>query len=884
MKETAFRVEEAWSIKEERVLATLRTSLDGLSESEAALRLEQHGANMFRKREKKSPFTIFLDQFASPLIFILIGAGVVTFFLEEWVEVVVIGLAVFVNAVLGFYREYHAENTLEKLTTYIKDRSRVVRAGREMEVDSETLVPGDVIKLAYGTRVPADARIIQHNSVRIDEAVLTGESVPVHKEVTELSVVSGIADRKNMVHAGTLVVEGFATAVVVTTGDDTEIGKIAGLVSGTTRAITPIQKGLNRLAWIIFAVVIVLVVGIFALGLSRGEPFFAMLILSAAVSVGAVPEALPIALTVILSIGAERIAKKNGITRTLAAAETLGSATLIMTDKTGTLTQADMELVGTYTKTELTEGVHSRISEGKAEHRSLIELALHNVDALVENPDADMADWTFKGKPFEVNIIKAARTFGLDINRFAHTAAPLVLPFNSTNKFSVALSGEQYVVMGAPDILLARSDVAQDEAEKIEAWVATASASGSRLIALATIKKDRAVKTAHDVQHLSFVGILAFHDPIRPEVPEAIRHIESLGVRVVMITGDLKGTALSVARELGWTVSEDSILTGAEIRELSDQELAGVVSRMRIFARVTPEDKLRVGVAYRSLGEVVAMTGDGVNDAPALKAMDIGVALGSGSDVAKSAADLVLLDDNFQTVTASITEGRRILVNIRKTFVYLMSNSLDEVFVVGGSLLIGLPLPLTALQIIWVNLFTGSLPTLAFAYDENFDHGSAGKHDLRSIFSREVNGMIFVVGILSSVLLFVLYYGLLRYGVDLAVARSVFFVCFASYILAVAFSFRSLHRPLFTYPIFSNRKLNSSIVIATAILIATMTIPQLRNLFDLAPMPLVWLWFVAGWLVLNILIVEIAKWFFHRKMLRRTTGSTVSSQMHSVKK
>lgn len=862
------------------MLESLRTSKEGISESEAAARLQTHGPNMFRKREKKSPVSIFLDQFASPLIFILIGAGIVTFFLQEWVEVVVIGLAVGVNAVLGFYREYHAENTLEKLTTYIKDRSRVIRGGREMEVDSETLVPGDVIKLAYGTRVPADARLLQYNSVRIDEAVLTGESVPVHKEIGMLSIVSGIGDRKNMVHAGTLVVEGFATAVIVATGDDTEIGKIAGLVSGTTRAITPIQKGLNKLAWIIFAVVIVLVVGIFALGISRGEPFFEMLILAAAVSVGAVPEALPIALTVILSIGAERIAKKKGITRTLAAAETLGSATLIMTDKTGTLTQADMELTGTYTLAELTSGTH----EHKAEHRSLIELALHNVDALVENPDAAVSAWTFKGKPFEVNIVKAARAAGLDIGRFAVTAAPLVIPFNSTNKFSVSLSGEHHVVMGAPDILLARSEMPKDQIEKVEAWVAAASANGSRLIALATIGKNHSVMHPDDVKHLSFVGVLAFHDPIRLEVPEAIRHIESLGVRVVMITGDLKGTALSVAREIGWTVSDDAILTGAEIRELSDQELRDVVSRMRIFARVTPEDKLRVGMAYRSLGEVVAMTGDGVNDAPALKAMDIGVALGSGSDVAKSAADLVLLDDNFQTVTAAITEGRRILVNIRKTFVYLMANSLDEVFVVGGSLLVGLPLPLTALQIIWVNLFTGSLPTLAFAYDENFDHGSSGKHDLRSIFSREVNGMIFGVGIVSSALLFVLYYGLIHYGVDLAVARSVFFVCFASYILAVAFSFRSLHRPLFTYPIFSNKKLNSSILIATVILIATMTIPQLRDLFDLAPMPLLWLWFVAGWLVLNIVLVEVAKWFFHRKIVRRTAGDVAPAQMHSVKK
>ncbi len=859
------RSTDSWALSETELFTELQTTANGITEAEAGERLKTEGRNTIAGHEKKGPISLFFAQFASPLIFILIGAGIITILLKEWVETVVIILAVLLNAVLGFLREYHAENTLARLSTYIKDRSRVIRDGREEEIDSELIVPGDILKLSYGTRVPADARVISVNGVRLDEAILTGESIPIEKTIDPLPVGTLVSERKNMVHAGTLVVDGFATAVVVSTGEKTEIGKIAGLVIGIDRAPTPVQKGLGTLSWIIFAVVIVIVIGLFVLGVSRGEPVFEMLVLAAAVSVGAVPEGLPIALTVILSIGAERIAKRKGITRTLAAAETLGSTTLILTDKTGTLTMAQMELVGAYSAEDLTAGTPAHPHKTGPKKSPLIELALHNVDVLVENPDAPLSDWTFKGRPFEVNIVKNAREAGMDITSITERSLPLVLPFNSTNKFSVAETKEEYVIMGAPDVLLKRAEISKDEYLKIETWLMTASVDGDRLIALATLPKSKKVSGADDIENVEFLGVLAFHDPIRIEVPEAIKKIEALGVRVVMITGDLKGTAISVAKAIGWEVAEDQALSGDELRMLKDDELLSMLPRMRVFARVTPEDKLRVGMLYRKSGEVVAMTGDGVNDSPALKAMDIGVALGSGSDVAKSAADLVLLNDDFLTISAAILEGRRILVNIRKTLVYQMANSLDEVIVVGGALLCGLPLPLTALQIIWVNLFTGSLPALSYAYDENFEHDTGGKRGRTSIFSTAVKGQIFGIGILSSVLLFLVYYGLVQYGVPLPVARSVFFVCFGSYISFVAFSFRSLRKPIYTYPVFSNKRLNISILISLIVLTATMTIPALRNLFELAPLPPVWLWFVAGWVIVNVLIVEVAKVFFGNK-------------------
>ncbi|MEK6848834.1 MAG: HAD-IC family P-type ATPase, partial [Nanoarchaeota archaeon] len=389
------------------------------------------------------------------------------------------------------------------------------------------------------------------------------------------------------------------------------------------------------------------------------------------------------------------------------------------------------------------------------------------------------------------------------------------------------------------------------------------------LIGIATISKKHSKSfSIKDTDGLDFLGMFVFYDPIRTEVPAAIKNIESHGIKMVLVTGDLAGTALSVVKSLDWEAREDEILTGNDLKSFSDKELLVLIPKIKIFARVTPEDKLRIGRLYQSLGEVVAMTGDGVNDAPALKAMDIGISLGSGSDVAKSAADMILLDDNFQTISMAIDEGRRILSNIRKSFTYLMSNSFDEVFVIGGSLLLGLPLPISALQIIWVNLFTGSLPALAFAFDEDMDKERRKGKGIKSahlIFSTSVKVFIFGVGMLSSLLLFVLYYVLLKIGLDLELIRSIFFVCFSSYILVIAFSFRSLHHPLFSYSIFSNRKLNISIVIALAILIITMTVPMIRNIFELQALPWKWVPFIIFWLVFNVLLIEGAKYLLHNK-------------------
>ena len=861
--EERITIQKPWFFSSEEVLNKLNTSIKGLSEEEAKARFEKFGANIFRKKRVLSIPKLALKQIMSPLVFILIGAAILTGILQEYMNTLVIIAAILINTGLGLYREYQAENTLEKLETYIKDRSRVVRNGNEQEIESSLLVPGDIIKLSYGSRIPADARLISVNNTKVDEAILTGESVPEEKKSGVIKESAIMADRVNMVYAGTLVVEGFATAVIVETGNKTEIGKIAEIVSKTERVPTPIQKGVSQLSWYIFILVIFIVLAIFILGIFRGEPVLQMMILSAAVAVGAVPEALPIALTVILSIGAERVASKKGIIRKLAAAETLGSVTLVMTDKTGTLTKADMQLTGIHTfdmlkKESYSESNINRLSENQKE---ILELALHNINIIIQNPNDSKKDWRFIGNPFEVNIAKASVLHDVSLKRIVMGESFLHLPFNSSNKFSVSKKNDHYIIMGAPDILLKKSNVDKTTYLKIFSWIQDASINGERLIAVGILDiKNIKNINAESVKDIKFEGILSFFDPIREEIPLAIQNIETHGVKVIIITGDLKGTAISVAKSLGWSVADDEVLVGEDIQLMTDEQLLEIIPKIKIFARITPKDKLRIGNIYRSLGEIVAMTGDGVNDAPALKSMDIGISLGSGSDVAQSAADLVLLDDNFHTISMAIDEGRRILSNIRKTFIYLMSNALDEVFVIGGSLILNIALPLTALQIIWVNLFTGSLPALAFAYDENLDKGKGKKTSKKELLTTEVKVLSFGLGAVTSILIFLLYYALLHWGVEIKIARSVFFVCFSIYVLVVSFSFRSLYKPIFSYNPFSNKKLNIAIIVGIGLLIATMSIPFMRNLFDIAPMPFSWMWLVIAWVIFNVILVEITKW------------------------
>ena len=866
-----------WSDTTEHVLRTLEsTPKDGLASAEAKQRLQDFGQNIFETTQSKGPLSIFINQFVSPLIIILCVAAALTATLQEWLDTIVIAFAVIVNAVMGFIQEYKAEQAISDLRSYITHRTRIIRDGEEIEVDPKYIVPGDILHLTSGARITADARIIKEINFTVDESILTGESLPVEKTTESLSETTLLADRTNLVHAGTLCINGSAYALVTATGFETEIGKLARLVDETQSEKTPLQQAMEKLTWVIIVVTTVLVVGVFAIGVLNNIPTYEMLLLSVAVLVGSVPEALPIGLTAILAVGVERIAKRKGVIRNLTASETLGSTSIIITDKTGTLTQADMQLkdIDTYdqlTAADFTPADHSE--DFNQLQKEFLTLARCACDVVVENPEDNPENWVIRGDDLEGNIVRAAGKYGIVQTAADRSDIQIRIPFNSIDKFSVTRIPTTYlpdhlnqfedphVVLGAPEVLIARSYVSAEEKAKLTAAINEHSRYGRRVlgVGLLTPHIDPQSITTKHVKDLTFLGALSFYDPSRPEVQEALNRIHSYGTRVVMATGDLPGTALAVANDLGWNVTEANVLTGQQLSQLTDDELRLLLDKIHIYARVSPKDKLRITHLFQARNEIVAMTGDGVNDAPSLKAANIGIAVGSGTDVAKGVADLILMDNNFQTIVAAIEEGRQILSNIKKLFVYLMSNALDELILVGGAIIMGVTLPLTAVQIIWVNLLTGSLPAIAFA----FDRQRMKETDItsRTMFDKRVIFLTTAVGIVISLLLFGLYLILLEVGVSVELARTILFACFGSYTLFISFSFLDLSRPIYQYSLIENKLLLFGIGVGTSLLLVTIYTPFFQRMFETTHLPFIWTLFVAAWIISNIILIEIFKWF-----------------------
>lgn len=872
-----------WSDTTEEICEKLTSnSKTGLSSTEAERRLNLYGANVFKSDQSRSWTRILWGQFTSPLIIMLIVAVGITAALGEWIDTAIIAFAVIVNAILGFIQEFKAEQAIAHLQSYITERTRVIRDDKEIEVNAKFLVPGDIIHISNGSRITADARILKEIEFTADEAILTGESLPVAKDAEVLGETTGLPDRINMLFAGTLGVDGSTYAIVTATGHDTEIGKLAQLVSETNRDATPLQRALHQLTWAIIVVTSIAVLGLFLIGLSNGQSFYEMLIISIAVLVGSVPEALPIGLTAILAIGVERIAKKKGIMRSLTAAETLGSTTLIITDKTGTLTEANMRLVDIDTTDILSEpNFTPQNSETFSQQQTdILTLALCASDVSIENPEDPIESWKLIGSDLERNIVTAAAKSGVTQTNAERTDIAIRIPFSSKHKFSVTRIPTRYlpehlseyedphVVMGAPDILIDRSHHDEETKQKLKLAVEAHSVAGRRVlgIGLLTPHTNTESITIDHVHNMTFIGILSFVDPVRKEVPAALKRINEYGTRVIMATGDLPGTALAIAKELGWKVTEQNVLTGTDLKQLTDDELLKLLDKVHIFARVTPSDKLRITKLHQQLGQVVAMTGDGVNDSPSLKAANIGIAVGSGSDVAKSVADLILLDDNFGTIVATIEEGKQILSNIKKMFVYLMSNALDELILIGGAILVGVTMPLSAIQIIWVNLFTGSLPAIAFAFDRQLMKETEASS--REFFDRRVVFLTIFIGVIVSLLLFCLYIILLGAGVEVTLAQSVLFMCFGTYTLFISLSFRDLSRPIWKYPLFSNHLLWTGIGVGMLLMFATFYIPWLADLFAVTPLSLPWLGFVGLWIIGNIAVVEAAKWFANTFLMK----------------
>lgn len=852
-----------WALPAADVLTALSATAAGLTSAEAGNRLREHGSNELPTQGRLGWLRILLSQFRSPILLILLVAGVVTLLLREWSDSAVILGAVIVNACLGLYQEAKAENTLALLTTYVKDRARVFRDGGEHVIEARALVLGDVISLTQGDRVPADVRLLSATDLQVDESILTGESLPVEKGTSPVAEEAALGDRTSAAYSGTTVVQGYATAVVVGTGVQTELGRIATLVASAKHEQTPLQKALLHFTYRATIVLGVLTFALFLYGIYTGRSPLEMFLISVATAVAAVPEGLPIALTVILAIGVERLAKKKGVVRKLLAAETLGSTTVVMTDKTGTLTEAKMEL----------ESVLP-FSKDRTE-ADLLEFAVSHSDVLIENPDEDPTAWQLTGRPVEVALARGSAKFGVHVPT-VRSGVEVVerLPFNSSNKYaaSIVRRGEEvFVVMfGAPEALLALCNPDPELTKFAVGRVDELAYGGARVlgVAMQRLGSDHGALAVHMAEKKAeFLGLITFRDPIRATVKDAIARVGAAGVRVLIVTGDHAGTALTVAEAVGIpTGGEGAVLTGPEIQAMTDEELRVRLANVRVIARSTPEHKLRIARAFKALGEVVAMTGDGVNDAPALRESDIGIAVGSGSDVAKSSADLVILDDNFETIVAAIEEGRNVLQNVRKVIAYTLSNAFDGLLLIGGSLALGIPLPLSTLQILWVNLFTDSFPAMALAFEEN--RGDVGRGPVRihkNLFDAELKFLVLVVGFITSALLFGLYVTLLRLDFDPTYVRTFIFASFGVYTLFSVFAIRSLRASIFSYPLLSNRYMIGGTGIGFMMMIAVVYLPPLQRIFDTVPLSLPWVVAVIAVGLVSVSLIEFGKWVYRPK-------------------
>ena len=739
-----------WHLSADEVAEALGSDLrGGLTTAEAGLRIKGSGPNELREKKGRGPLAIFLEQFKGLIIWVLIAAALVSGFLKEWVDALAILAIIILNAVLGLIQEYRAERSLAALKGLSAPAAKVVRDAAPALVPARELVPGDLIELEAGDHVPADSRVVWHTpNFAVQEGSLTGESSPVNKTALVLpEEETPLADRANVVYLGTSVVSGKARAVVVETGMQTELGRIAGLIQGITKESTPLQRKLEQFGkWIIY-LCFVLVALVFVIGVFRGGELLDMFLTAVSLAVAAIPEGLPAVVTIALALGVQRMVRRHVLIRKLASVETLGCATVICSDKTGTLTKNEMTVRSVWTSGrsfDVTgigyEPEGEFIAGGKAGRPADFPdlLKTLTVAVLCNNAQLVRAGGPVKvfGDPTEIAILTVAAKAGI-WKQDAEKALELAeeIPFDSDRKKMTIIRksdrGLTVFTKGAPDILLKdctriledgrERPIAAADLDRIAAATDALSAQALRVLAVAYKDlEDEPYSCQANVieRELAFCGLIAMMDPPRPEVRSAVDKCRSSGIRTVMITGDHKNTAVAIARELGLFASDSVALTGEDVDRLSDDELDRTVEKVAVYARVSPEHKLRSVRAWRRRGEVVAMTGDGVNDAPAVKEADIGVAMGiTGTDVTKEVSDMVITDDNFASIVAAVEEGRGIYDNIKKFIHYLLSCNSGEILVMFVASLLGFPVPLLPIQILWVNLVTDGLPALALGVD-----------------------------------------------------------------------------------------------------------------------------------------------------------------------
>ncbi len=857
----------------EELIAQLGTNqTTGLTQAAVTERLAKHGPNKLKEKKKKSTIQRFLDQFKDVMILILIAAAVVSFVLvcmeQHWGELfepALILLIVILNAIMGVYQEGKAEKALDALKNMSAPHARVIRDGKEQVIDAADLVPGDIIKLEAGDFVPADARLLQSTSLKSEESALTGESVPSEKDAeATVDQNAPIGDRTNMVFSGCSITYGTAVAVVTGTGMNTEMGKIAGLLDDAGDTQTPLQKKLAELGKYLGIVALAACAVIFVVGLFSDTMEIKDVFMTAvSLAVSAIPEGLPAIVTIVLSIGVQRMVKKNALIRRLPAVETLGSASIICSDKTGTLTQNRMTLVKAYVDGQ---GTAEDISDANSESiRHLLRYGTLCCDGSVVFGDDGKEQHI--GDPTETAIVFAAYKNGFPKDELNAQYPRLGgIPFDSDRKLMSTINeidGEKIVIVkGAFDMLAARC--ISGDLETAKRLTEEMSASALRVLAVAYKKIDTipATLTSEDLENgLTFMGLVGMIDPPRPECKVAVATCRRAGIKPVMITGDHVVTASAIAKELGIFVDGDLAITGAELDAMTEEELDANVEKISVYARVSPENKIRIVKAWQRKGQVVSMTGDGVNDAPALKAADIGCAMGiTGTDVAKGTADMTLTDDNFATIVDAVKEGRGIYANIKKVVGFLLGTNIGEVITVFVAMLIWQQSPLLSMQLLWINLVTDSLPAIALGMEpvekDVMDHMPKPKSE--GLFAGGLGIRVVLQGAMFAALSLVGFWLGQTMGGSIEAGRTMAFMVLAMSQVLQSFNMRS-DKSIFKIGPFGNRTLNWAALASLLLVAFVLFTPGVQTAFGLVYLPANLYLIAAGLIFVPTVIMELCK-------------------------
>jgi len=795
----------------------------GLSEHEVLRLRLQYGDNRLPLKDTFSKTSLFFSQFQSPLVYILLAVAMISFLLNESFDAFLLLTVTLLNVLMGYFQELSSQKTLLSLRNILKPTALVIREGLRKEITIQELVPGDIVALNAGDKVPADGKLLDHTQLLVDESILTGESKAIPFSDTTHS----------QLHMGTTVLSGKGIMEVEKTGIETEMGKIGKSLSEIIDEETPLQKKLRHFSHLLARIIIAICLFLFVVELLYHVPFWEALRLSVILSVAAIPEGLPIAVTVILTIGMRKILKKQGLVKRLLSIETLGSTSVICTDKTGTLTEGKMRVV----KTHFTDDIKAQLAMILAnEQRDSLEIAL----------------WDYVEKKGQISPKKIT----VSMEKMYEE------PFDSIRKYSLKIvrSGnkESAFILGAPEIVLSFCQLSQKEKTEVQKEIEAFAGSGLKVLGAAYKETGNLKETRQYI----WLGLSGIEDPLRPGARDTIEKALSAGIQVKIVTGDYKNTAEEIARQLGFTLTKDNSLEGNNLDIMTDEDLAKKVGQTAIFSRVTPIQKLRIVEALQKNGEVVAMTGDGVNDAPALKKADIGVVVGTATEVAKEAGDLILLDGNFKTIVSAVEEGRRIFANLKKVVAYVLSNSFVEIVLIFGSVILNVPAPLTIIQILWIHLICDGPPDIALGFEsKEIDVMNQRPIDIQKerILPPSMTFLIFAISIMVGCLsLFLFIYFLPR--TNLALSRTLVFASVASVDLIYIFSYKNLRRSLFhTEKFFKNKMLFFSVFYGFLLIFLALYVPAISNLLKVVPLQAPYWIIVVGVGICATAIVELVK-------------------------